>query len=185
MADFKISIDTELKTTGIDGQVQEIKTKLENALKDIKVTLDTESAKTDINTILKSISEKPQEIKITANADEAKSVVENLTSGLNKESNIKVNVDSSQVKELGSASSEAASQVDSLAESGVAAGESYAQLMATFQQMVQVYQSLSEQVFEVDEALTEFKKVSDLSGESLNQYVDQLQDLGGTVGRTG
>ncbi|HAU84495.1 MAG TPA: hypothetical protein DCW90_02985, partial [Lachnospiraceae bacterium] len=77
------------------------------------------------------------------------------------------------------------SQVDSLAESGMAAGESYAQLMATFQQMVKVYQTLSEQVFEVDDALTEFKKVSDLSGESLNQYVDQLQELGGTVGRTG
>ena len=185
MADFKISIDTELKTTGIDGQVQEIKSKLENALKNIKVTLDTESAKTDINAILKSISEKPQAIKITANADEAKSIVESLTSGLNKESTIKVNADSSQVKELGSASSEAASQVDSLTESGVAAGESYAQLMMTFQQMVQVYQSISEQVFEVDETLTEFKKVSDLSGESLNQYVNQLQDLGSTVGRTG
>lgn len=185
MADFKISIDTELKTTSVDGQIQEIKSKLENALKDIKVTLDAESAKTDINTILKSISEKPQEIKITANIDEAKSSIENITSGLNQESNMKISVDSSQVTEAGNASEQAAGQVDKLTESGTAAGESYSQLMETFQRMVQVYQSLSEQVFEVDNALTEFKKVSDLSGESLNQYVDQLQELGGTVGRTG
>lgn len=185
MADFKISIDTELKTTGIDGQVQEIKSKLENALKDIKVTLDAESAKTDINAILKSISEKSQEIKITANADEAKSVIEGTLSGLNQESNIKVNVDSSTVSQAGATAEQAAEQTEKLQESADNASESWGQLEQATQLAIDTFRTLGEQVLEVDNALTEFKKVSDLSGESLNQYVDQLQELGGTVGRTG
>jgi TP901 family phage tail tape measure protein len=39
-------------------------------------------------------------------------------------------------------------------------------------------------VFDLNEALTDFRKVSDLSGESLNSYVSQLSDLGDTVART-
>ena len=39
-------------------------------------------------------------------------------------------------------------------------------------------------VKEFDSVLTEFKKVSDLSGSSLDEYVDKLTDLGNTVGRT-
>jgi uncharacterized coiled-coil protein SlyX len=39
-------------------------------------------------------------------------------------------------------------------------------------------------VFTMDEALTEFKKVSDLSGDSLTKYTQELGDLGETVART-
>lgn len=39
-------------------------------------------------------------------------------------------------------------------------------------------------VKEFDEALTEFKKVSDLSGESLDDYTKKLGELGKTVART-
>lgn len=39
-------------------------------------------------------------------------------------------------------------------------------------------------VTEFDSALTEFKKVSDLSGDSLREYTEQLGQLGQTVGRT-
>ena len=35
-----------------------------------------------------------------------------------------------------------------------------------------------------DDALTEFKKVSDLSGDSLNEYTQQLGELGESVART-
>ena len=38
-------------------------------------------------------------------------------------------------------------------------------------------------VFTMDEALTEFKKVSDLSGDSLTNYTQELGDLGETVAR--
>ena len=39
-------------------------------------------------------------------------------------------------------------------------------------------------VKDFDDALTEFKKVSDLSGEALNDYAKQLGELGSTVART-
>ena len=39
-------------------------------------------------------------------------------------------------------------------------------------------------VKDFDDALTEFKKVSDLSGEALNDYAKQLGEIGSEVGRT-
>lgn len=39
-------------------------------------------------------------------------------------------------------------------------------------------------VKDFDDALTEFKKVSDLSGDSLNEYTQQLGELGESVART-
>lgn len=40
-------------------------------------------------------------------------------------------------------------------------------------------------VFDMDAALTEFRKVSDISGEELDKYVDKATELGTTVARTG
>lgn len=40
-------------------------------------------------------------------------------------------------------------------------------------------------VYDLDKALTEFKKVSDLSGKGLEQYTDQAYKVGKTVARTG
>lgn len=40
-------------------------------------------------------------------------------------------------------------------------------------------------VYELDGALTEFKKVSDLSGKGLEKYTDQASKVGKTVARTG
>jgi len=39
-------------------------------------------------------------------------------------------------------------------------------------------------VKDFDDALTDFKKVSDLSGESLTEYTEKLGTLGETVART-
>lgn len=40
------------------------------------------------------------------------------------------------------------------------------------------------QVFELDSAITEFRKVSELSGEGLEEYTDKLANLGSEVART-
>lgn len=40
-------------------------------------------------------------------------------------------------------------------------------------------------VFELDKSLTEFKKVSDLSGESLERYTNRAYEVGKTVAKTG
>lgn len=45
--------------------------------------------------------------------------------------------------------------------------------------------SMVQQTFELDGALTEFKKVSDLSGKGLEKYTEQAYKLGGTVAKTG
>ena len=45
--------------------------------------------------------------------------------------------------------------------------------------------SMVDQVFELDSALTEFKKVSDLSEEGLQSYTSQLSQAGKQFGRTG
>lgn len=53
-----------------------------------------------------------------------------------------------------------------------------------FRTTLDVITSMVDQVYAMDSALTEFKKVSDLSGQSLQQYTDHLAELGSTVGRT-
>lgn len=57
-----------------------------------------------------------------------------------------------------------------------------AKALQTFERAVK---SSVDQVFELDDALTQFKKVSDLSGDSLARYVDEARELGSSVARTG
>lgn len=54
-----------------------------------------------------------------------------------------------------------------------------------FRTSVEIIGSMVGQVFELDTALTEFKKVSDLSGSSLDNYVSKLSDMGTEVARIG
>lgn len=57
-----------------------------------------------------------------------------------------------------------------------------AKALQTFERAVR---SSVDQVFELDAALTDFKKVSDLAGDSLAQYVDSAREVGSAVARTG
>lgn len=61
----------------------------------------------------------------------------------------------------------------------------------TYQMANKIYQmskeaisTMVEQVYTVDKALTEFKKVSDLRGSGLDSYVKQLGESGQVVART-
>lgn len=54
-----------------------------------------------------------------------------------------------------------------------------------FSKFLSVVKDMAGQVYELDAAITEFKKVSDLSGSALDDYVDKLSQLGQEVGRTG
>lgn len=53
-----------------------------------------------------------------------------------------------------------------------------------FRTSIDIITGMLDQVYELDAALVEFQKVSDLGGESLDRYVDSLAKLGNTVGRT-
>ena len=54
-----------------------------------------------------------------------------------------------------------------------------------FNKFSDVIRSMVGQVYELDSALTEFKKVSDLNGQALDEYTNKLSKIGQTVGRTG
>ena len=54
-----------------------------------------------------------------------------------------------------------------------------------FNKFTSVIKDMAAQVYELDSALTEFKKVSDLNGQALDEYADKLSKIGQTVGRTG
>ena len=54
-----------------------------------------------------------------------------------------------------------------------------------FRTTLDIITSLAEQVYALDGSLTEFKKVSKLSGQALDDYVSKLQKMGNQVARTG
>lgn len=54
-----------------------------------------------------------------------------------------------------------------------------------FSKTIDIISSLAEQVLELGNAITNFKKVSDLSGDALDDYVSSLSKMGLAVGRTG
>ena len=64
-------------------------------------------------------------------------------------------------------------------------GLTYQQLQLIASQSIETFKILSEQVFELDGAITEFQKVSDLSGDALDRYVSKLSEAGREVSRTG
>lgn len=56
---------------------------------------------------------------------------------------------------------------------------------AIFSKTIDIIANMTEEVYALDGALTEFKKVSDLSGTSLDSYVQKLSTMGSAVARTG
>lgn len=54
-----------------------------------------------------------------------------------------------------------------------------------FSKTTEVIKSMVDQVYELDSALTEYKKVSSLTGSELDDYTNKLSKLGQEVGRTG
>lgn len=93
-------------------------------------------------------------------------------------------IDSKGLKE---ADADAGKLADSMGDVNEVAQENEATwnaLNIIFTKTVQLFSDMIEQVYELDGALTEFKKVSDLSGESLDSYVSNLAELGKTTART-
>ena len=83
-------------------------------------------------------------------------------------------------------------ELDSVSDSTQKVNKDTKDLMFTYQQFRQVLDSvvdiageMANQVKALDAAQTEFKKVSDLSGQALDAYQQKLSAAGKTVGRTG
>lgn len=62
---------------------------------------------------------------------------------------------------------------------------SYQAANKIFQESIDIISSMVDQVFNLQNAMLEFQKVSSLSGEALDDYVAKLADMGGQVARTG
>lgn len=56
---------------------------------------------------------------------------------------------------------------------------------AIFTKTLNVLEAMVDEVFKMDAAMTEFKKVSDLRDTGLEEYVDSLAEAGTKVARTG
>lgn len=80
---------------------------------------------------------------------------------------------------------DATGSVNSLTAAGQQMNLTYQAAYSIFSKSVSAISSMVGQVKELDSAITEFKKVSDLSGKALDDYVSKLADAGSTVARTG
>lgn len=54
-----------------------------------------------------------------------------------------------------------------------------------FSKSIEIIGAMVDQVYELDAAIIEFQKVSDLSGRSLDNYIEKLNEMGSSVARTG
>ena len=102
--------------------------------------------------------------------------IQNIKQLNNQLKNLKVdplslNVDSRSLKE-------ASHNVENL-------GLNFNQANEIFRTSIDLISSIVDQVFEMNDALTEFQKVSDLTGASLDTYVEKLTLMGDEVARTG
>ena len=77
------------------------------------------------------------------------------------------------------------SSVNDLTAAGERMNLTYQAAYSIFSKSVGAISSMVSQVKELDSAVTEFKKVSDLSGKALDDYISKLADAGSTVARTG
>ena len=64
-------------------------------------------------------------------------------------------------------------------------GLTYQQARLIMDKCVDTISSMVEQVYTLNSAMTEFKKVSEVSGSGLEDYVQSLSEMGKTVARTG
>lgn len=64
-------------------------------------------------------------------------------------------------------------------------GLEYQQYKIILDKCIDTIKSMAEQTIKLDSAQTELRKVSDLSGKSLDNYTKKLADMGKQVGRSG
>ena len=193
MADFKISIDTELKTPQIDSQISEIKSKLENAVKDVPLSINLNQVNNQIDDLQTRLRTAFGNINANVNFGNATQQAEQLGQNLRTATDNFNSIGSggggnnanNQLLQLTQGAQDASEQIRNTATAVEESTLSYQEWNVVLNACIDTIKSFAEQTFEMDSALTDFKKVSDLSGDSLDQYVNKLQDLGSTVARTG
>ena len=75
--------------------------------------------------------------------------------------------------------------IDQAAKSAENLGLTFQEANLIMSRSLDIITSMVDEVYALDSSLTEFKKVSDLSGASLENYTNKLSAIGKTVARTG
>lgn len=86
---------------------------------------------------------------------------------------------------IGGDSAGAVEAADKAKQSVKDVGLEYQQYKIILDKCIDTIKSMAEQTMKMDAAQTEFKKVSDLSGKSLDDYTKKLSKMGQQVGRSG
>jgi hypothetical protein len=124
-----------------------------------KILIDVEVSQQSLAKSLKEKAKGIAPIEIKAKSDGLKKAADDIT----------------KVKD---ASAKASKEVETLGLTFNVANE-------IFTKSTEAIKSLVGQIFELDSAMIEFRKVSDLQGGALDNYIDKLNKLGSTVARTG
>ena len=77
------------------------------------------------------------------------------------------------------------SGIDQAAKAAENLGLTFQEANLIMSRSLDIITSMVDEVYALDSSLTEFKKVSDLSGASLDNYTSKLSAIGKTVARTG
>ena len=96
----------------------------------------------------------------------------------NAAKDLKVSLDTRGVKN-------GAKDINNLSDSMDNASLTFQAANEIFSKSIEVIGAMVEQVYELDAAIIEFQKVSDLSGQALDNYIAKLFDMGNSVARTG
>ena len=75
--------------------------------------------------------------------------------------------------------------IDQAAKAAENLGLTFQEANLIMSKSLDIITSMVDEVYALDSSLTEFKKVSDLSGASLDNYTNKLSAIGKTVARTG
>ena len=106
-------------------------------------------------------------VNVDAQTQEA---IKQVQSAFNKQS-IKIGVDAS-------GAAEATKAAENL-------GLTFQEANLIMSRSLDIITSMVDEVYALDDSLTQFKRVSNLSGEALENYKEKLSEIGKTVARTG
>lgn len=126
------------------------------------------------------------DVELQAQKSKLQAQLDKLTKGT------KIKIDTGDLSQLSKTSRDASVGVKDLKDASKEAGETAADMVLSYQaanailrKTIDIVASMTEEVYTLDNSITEFKKVSDLSGQSLENYVDKLSQMGQQVARTG
>ena len=186
MSDFQVQVGAVVKDT-IQQQLNGF------SKKTVTVTpiLDTKSRETGTKTVTDWINKDGELIQVTDKLNKATGEVNSTITKQKKaykDTSSAVDENSKTLKSNANAMDKTTDSSKKLGQGILDIATKVAKFYVVTKAIQTVQQAMGEAVRMVknmDDVMTDFRKVSDLSGESLQNYISNLGDLGTTVGRTG